>query len=203
MTMATRILIVVAAAMTQAVLPARAATTVFASSVYSQTNVTNATDALFSTNGAAALILSGGELVLQYNNPLTGAGVGATLLPFAGPAANFLSVSVGEVIGGVATFSAGSIAFADMGAGGLQSLNLSALCATVSATGCSLVRVQNIAAFGTPGALIDGISGVSNAPEPAVWAMMMLGFAGVGWRLKTARRSQIRRTSGSLIANAA
>ena len=187
MTMATRIVIVALAAMLAA-FPARAATTIYASSVFSQTNVTNANSALFSANGTAALILSGGELVLQYNNPLTGAGIGAALLPFAGPAANFVAVSVGEIIGGVATFSAGSMSFADMGGGGVQSLNLTALCSSVSATGCSLVRIQNIAAIGTPGVLLDGISGVTNAPEPAAWALMMLGFAGIGWRLKEARK---------------
>jgi len=187
MTMATRIIIVVAAAMLAA-FPARAATTVYAASVYSQTNVVNANNALFAANGAAAMILAGGELVLQYNNPLTGSSVAATLLPFAGPAANFVAVSVGEIIGGVATFSAGSMAFADMGAGGVQNLNLAALCSTVSATGCSLLRIQNIASFGTPGVLVDGVSGVSNAPEPAAWALMMLGFAGIGWRLKEARK---------------
>ena len=187
MTMATRIIIVVAAAMLAA-FPARAATTIYASSVFSQTNVTNASNALFSADGGAAMILAGGELVLQYVNPLTGGGVAATLLPFAGPAANFVTVSVGEIIGGVATFSAGSLAFADMGAGGVQNFDLTALCSTVSATGCSLLRIQNIAAFGTPGLLLDGVSGVTNAPEPAAWALMMLGFAGIGWRLKEARK---------------
>jgi hypothetical protein len=187
MTMATRIVIVALAAMLAA-FPARAATTIYASSVYSQTNVLNAAGALFSPNGSAATILSGGDLVLQYAYPLTGQNIAATLLALpSSPAFNFLAVSVGEIIGGVATFSAGSIPYVDMGAGGVFSADFSALCATVSATGCSLVRIQNLAAFGTPGALIDGVGGVSNAPEPAAWALMMLGFAGVGWRLKTAR----------------
>lgn len=187
MTMATRLVIIALAAMLAA-FPARAATTIFASSVYSQTNVINANNALFAANGGAALVLSGGDLVLQYNNPLIGSGVAMTLLPFAGPAANFVAISVGEIIGGVATFSAGSIALADMGAGGVQNFDLSALCSTVSATGCSLVRIQNIASFGTPGVLLDGVSGVTNAPEPAAWALMMLGFGGIAWRLKDARR---------------
>ncbi len=187
MTMATRLVIIALAAMLAA-FPARAATTIFASSVYSQTNVINANNALFAANGGAALVLSGGDLVLQYNNPLIGSGVAMTLLPFAGPAANFVAISVGEIIGGVTTFSAGSIALADMGAGGVQNFDLSALCSTVSATGCSLLRIQNIASFGTPGVLLDGISGVTNAPEPAAWALMMLGFGGIAWRLKDARR---------------
>ncbi len=187
MTMATRIVIVALAAMLAA-FPARAATTVYAASVYSELNVTNSGNALFAANGSAALILAGGELVLRYNNPLTGGGIAATLLPLAtSPAANFIAVSIGEVIGGVATFS-GEFAFADFGAGGVQNFDLTALCSTVSASGCSLLKIRNVAAFNTPGALIDGVSGVSNAPEPTVWALMMLGFAGVGWRLKEARK---------------
>ncbi len=187
MTMATRIIIIALAAMLAA-FPARAATTIYASSVYSQTNVLNAANALYTPNSAAATILSGGELVLQYNNPLIGSSTSLSLLPFAGPAANFVAISVGEIIGGVATYSAGSVSFADLGAGGAQTFNLAALCSTVSATGCSLLRIQNIMAFGTPGVALDGVSGVTNAPEPATWALMMLGFAGVGWRLKEARR---------------
>lgn len=188
MTMATRVIIVALAAMLAA-FPARAATTIYAASVYSQSNVTNAGNALFNPDGNAALIQAGGDLVLQYVYPLTGQNIAATLLSLpTSPAFNFLSISVGEIIGGVATFSAGSIPFVDNGAGGVFSADFSALCATVSATGCSLVRIQNLAAFGTPGALLDGVSGVSNAPEPAAWALMMLGFAGLGWRLKEAKK---------------
>lgn len=172
--------------------PAQAATTVYASSIFSQSGVSAASDALFSSNGNAALISSGGELVLQYNNPLTGSAVGLSLLPFAGPAANFIAVSVGEVIGGVATYSVGAIAFADFGAGGILNFDLSALCATVSATGCSLLRIQNVASFGTAGVFIDGVSGVSNAPESSVWLMMIVGFAGVAWRLKSGRKKSLK-----------
>lgn len=204
MTMATRIITVAAAAMLAA-FPARAATTIYAASVYAQTNVTNAGSALFAVDGNAALISAGGELVLQYAYPLTGQNVAAALGALAPlPAFNFLSISVGEIIGGVATYSAGSIPFVDAGAGGVVNFDLAALCATVSATGCSLVRIQNLAAFGTPGALLDGVSGVTNAPEPAAWALMMLGFAGVGWRLKQARGRILgdaaRRKRGSAFA---
>lgn len=194
MTMATRILIIVLAAVVAA-FPARAATTIYAASVYSQNNVMNADGALFGANGDAALILSGGDIVLQYLHPLTGENIAASLLPLASsPAANFLAVSVGEIISGVAIFS-GEFAFADFGAGGVQAFNLPALCSTVSATGCSLVKFRNVAAFNAPGALLDSVSGVTNAPEPAAWALLMLGFAGVGWRLKSARKHMKRTTS--------
>ncbi|MCB2113489.1 MAG: hypothetical protein R3C42_07450 [Parvularculaceae bacterium] len=193
MTMATRIIIVALAAMLAA-FPARAATSVYAASVYSQSGVTSASNALFGADGAGALIASGGELVLQYANPLTGQSIAANLLPLAGsPAFNVLAVSVGEVIGGVANFS-GEFVLVDMGAGGVLNADMSALCSSVSGSGCSLLRFRNAASFNAPGALLDGVSGVSNAPEPAAWALLLLGFAGVGWRLKSLRRADDRRT---------
>lgn len=185
MIMATRIAIVALVAMLAA-FPARAAVTVFPSSVFSQSGVTNASSALFSPNGTAAVIGAGGELVLQYALPLTGAGFSATFLPqSASPAFNILAVSIGEVIGGVATFS-GEFVLGD--GSGVQTADLSALCSTVSATGCSLLKIRNAFSFNSSGALLDGVSGVSNAPEPSTWALMLLGFAAVGWKLKDARK---------------
>lgn len=188
MTMGTRIVIVAIAAMLGA-FPAKAATTVFASSVFSSTGVTNASAALGATNGSAALISAGGELVLQYSNPLTGEGISASLLPLPGPFAfNVLAVSIGEVVGSVATFS-GEFVLVDDGSGASLAANLGGLCSSVSASGCSLLKFRNVAAFGaSTGALLDSASGVSNVPEPAAWALMMLGFAGVGFRLKQVRR---------------
>ena len=184
MLMATRIAIVALVAMLAA-FPARAAVTVFPTSVYSQTGVTNANNALFAPNGNAAVIGAGGELVLQYALPLTGAGLTATFLPQStSPAFNILAVSIGEVIGGVATFS-GEFVLGD--GSGVQTADLSALCSTVSASGCSLLKFRNVFNFNSAGALLDGVSGVSNAPEPSTWALMLLGFAAVGWKLKDAR----------------
>ncbi|MEZ5922115.1 MAG: PEP-CTERM sorting domain-containing protein [Parvularculaceae bacterium] len=193
MKMAVRSLIAVLAAAIM-LAPASAATTVFASSVFSQNNVANATGALFAPDGAAAIIGTGGNLVLQYSQPLTGGSLAASLLPLAGsPAFNILAVSVGEVISGVATFS-GEFVLVDAGAGGTLSADLTALCSSVSATGCSLLKIRNAGSFNATGAFLDGISGVSNAPEPAVWAMMLLGFIGVAWRMKKVRPRFSKRT---------
>jgi hypothetical protein len=189
MIMATRIAIVALVAMLAA-FPARAAVTVFPSSVFSQSGVTNANGALFASNGSAAVIGAGGELVLQYALPLTGAGITATFLPQStSPAFNIIAVSIGEVIGGVATFS-GEFVLGD--GSGVQTADLTAACSGVSATGCSLLRLRNVFNFNSSGALLDSVSGVSNAPEPSTWALMLLGFAAVGWKLKDAR-SKARR----------
>jgi hypothetical protein len=185
MIMATRIAIVALVAMLAA-FPARAAVTVFPASVFSQSGVTNANNALFATNGNAATIGAGGELVLQYNLPLTGASLSATFLPQStSPAFNIIAVSIGEVIGGVATFS-GEFVLGD--GSGVQTADLSALCSSVSPTGCSLLRLRNVFSFNSAGALLDGVSGVSNAPEPKAWALMLLGFAALGWKMKDARK---------------
>ena len=187
MTMATRLCIIVIAAFLAA-MPARAATSIFAASVYAQSGaVSNAANALGNPDGAAALVGAGGELVLQYANPLTGGGVLASLLPGAG--FNVIAVSVGEVLGGVATFS-GEFVLVDDGSGNPLGGDLAALCSGVSATGCSLLRLRNAGSLmGSPGFSLDCVSGVTTAPEPSTWALMILGFAGLAWRLKEARKA--------------
>jgi hypothetical protein len=189
MTMAIRILIILIAASLSA-LPARAATSVFPVSVYSSSGVTGAPNALGPADGVAALISSGGDLVLQYGLPLTGGGLSATLLPVSG--FNILAVSIGEIIGGVATFS-GEFVLVDDGSGPTLGGDLSTLCSGVSSAGCSLLRIRNAGSlFGSPGVRLDSISGITTAPEPSVWALMILGFVGTAWRLKSARRAAQR-----------
>lgn len=192
MTMLVRILIIgLAAALSAA--PARAATTIFPVAVFSSSGVTNAADALGFPNGSAALLAPGGDIVLQFASPLTGAAVSPVLLPVVG--FNILAVSIGEVISGIPTFS-GEFVLVDDGTGAALSADLTSLCSGVSAAGCSLLRVRNAGSlFGSTGALLDGLSGVTAAPEPSVWALMILGFIGTAWRLKSARRSSTKRPS--------
>ncbi len=199
MTMAIRVIIVALAGLCAA-FPAKAATTLFAQSVVSQTGpVTNANAALFSTNGVGAAIGAGGELVLNYRFALTGAGVTTTFLPSG--SFNALAVSLGEVVGGVALFSS-EFLFLDNGTGGTQMADFSAACSAVSPSGCSLLRIRNLATLiGSSGAILDSVSGVSNAPEPSVWALMILGFAGLAARMKASRPRILdaaRRPSGLL-----
>lgn len=192
MTMAIRVLIVLMAAALSA-MPARAATSIFPVSVYSSSGVTNPNDALGTANASAALIAPFGDIVLQFGMPLSGGGVAATLLPVAG--FNILAVSIGEVIGGIATFS-GEFVLVDAGGGGTLNANLTTACAGVSASGCSLLRVRNAGSLlGSTGIQLDAISGVTTAPEPSVWALMILGFVGTAWRLKSARKEAGRSRS--------
>lgn len=62
--------------------------------------------------------------------------------------------------------------------------------------GCNYIFIETTRQRrGAPGATIDYVSVngeptevVEPTPEPAVWAMMMMGFAAIAWRMKAARR---------------
>ena len=185
--------------------PAAAATSVFASGVFSQTGTTtNLSNGLGAPNGSAAGIGGGislffgfinvgftGQAVYSFATPLSGAGLQFSAL--AGTGAPQIFVSIGEIVSGVATFSAETAFTA--GAGGLYSLDLSGACSGVSATGCSLLRVRNAGGFGGGAFFLDGVSGVAAAPEPAVWGLMLLGFVGVAAQLKRRRKLNIKTSS--------
>lgn len=166
--------------------PAAAATTVFAGSVFgSSGSVVAPGNALGAANGSSAQILrvpGGSSLILQLSQATTGLntilnGQRLTLL-------SNVQIAIGEVIGGVATFSTDIPLPA--GLGSLHNFDFSAACSAISATGCSLLRIS---VNGPPGGgfLLDGVSGVAAAPEPAAWALMLLGFGAVAWRLKRRR----------------
>lgn len=193
MTMAIRVLIVLVAAALSA-MPAKAATTIYASSVFSSTSTTNPGRALGLPNSNAALVQPLGDIVLQFTYPLTGASISTYLLPTAG--FNVLAVSIGEVIGGIATFS-GEFVLVDTGSSGTLGADLTTHCASVSVGGCSLLRIRNAGSLlGSAGIQLDAVSGVTTAPEPAVWALMIVGFIATALRLKSVRSEQ--RGSGRL-----
>ena len=181
-----RSLIAVLVLLASAAQPAAAATTVFATSVVGTTgSVAGAANALGPANGAFATILrvaGGSDLILQMSQASSGLNtiLSGTRLTLG----SNVQIAIGEVVGSVATFSANLALPA--GLGPTYSLDLSALCSTVSATGCSLIRIRVTGAPGS-GFLLDGVSGVASAPEPSMWALMLLGFAAVAWRLKRRR----------------
>lgn len=189
MTMAIRVLIVLIAAALSA-MPAKAATTIYASSVFSSSSTLNPGQALGLPNSAEGLVQPLGDIVLKYAYPLTGASISTYLLPTAG--FNVLAVSIGEVIGGIATFS-GEFVMVDSGVGGTLTADLTSHCASVSAAGCSLLRIRNAGSLlGSAGVRLDAVSGVTTAPEPAVWALMIVGFIATAMRLKSVRSAQGR-----------
>lgn len=169
--------------------PAAAATTVYAASVFGTTGtVLTPGNALGAANGTSATILrlSGAStLTLQMSEAITG---GTTTLSGQRlTAGSVVQIAIGEVIGGVATFSA-NLALPG-GLGTLHTLDLTALCATISATGCSLLRIRVAGPAGS-GFILDGVSGVAAAPELSAWSLMIVGFGAVAWRLRRQRALQ-------------
>lgn len=143
----------------------------------------NLPDGLGAANGAVARIgnaARAGEAVFAFVDALSGANLQLTAGP-GGGGSPVVFVSVGEIVGGVAVYSAET---GFIGGPGVFTLDFTAPCALISASGCSLVRVRTTG--GGPFRL-DGISGVASAPEPAAWALMLMGFGGVAWRLKRTR----------------
>jgi hypothetical protein len=181
-----RFLISTFALLLVAAAPAAAATTVFATSIHAQSgNVANVTNALGAPNGTFARIgnpAQVGQLVFSFVDALSGANLQITSV--AGGASPTVFVAIGEIVGGVAVYSAES---SFTGGAGVFTFDFTARCALLSSTGCSLVRVRTAS---TGAFRLDGISGVGAAPEPAAWGLILLGFGGVSWRLKQARRSK-------------
>lgn len=72
--------------------------------------------------------------------------------------------------------------------------------------GCDFIFITGTKAKGgATGATVDYVS-VNGAPtdvtaptpEPSVWAMMLIGFAGIAWRLKARRRYSVSSAKGAL-----
>lgn len=175
---------------------ARADTTVFAGSVVNETNVTNSGGALGGADGLGASIgnqgllfgfipfTNGGSLDLTFGQAVTGLD---TMFTFLGSGRNgAASIQLGAIVNGVAVFTvAQTVTYG--GGGGVFTLDFSAGCSGLDPAGCTLLRIVNNAGFGRGSVILDGVSGVSNAPEPEVWALMILGFIGVAARSKQVR----------------
>ncbi len=178
--------------------PAAAATTVYASGVYSQGgSVANLANGFGAADGAFARIGNSfsifgltigqaGEAVYSFTDALSGESLQLTGIGGA-PGTPLVFVSIGELVGGVAVFSAET---SFTGGAGVFTFDLSTQCALISSAGCSLVRVRTAAGFGRGAFRLDGVSGVGAAPEPAAWALMLIGFGGLALRLKRARRGE-------------
>lgn len=176
--------------------PAAAATTVFASGVFGQSGaVSNLGNGLGAADGSSAgiggvlnifglTIGQAGQAIYSFSAPVSGANI--QLFSLAGPGAPRVRVSIGEVVAGVAVYSA-ELAFTGGGAGQFP-LDLSTQCSTISAIGCSLLRIRTIGGLGGGSFRLDGVSGVAAAPEPSAWALMLIGFCGLAWRMKQRRR---------------
>ena len=187
---------VVLAVFCAAATTATAATTVYATGFSNVSgSVSNPGNFLGAANGTTGLIgdglLTNGGLVLSFSEGVTGANLTLDAIqtgfdPFT---TSRVFIAIGEIVGGVATFSA-ETSFIGSG-GGTFTFDLSGACSAISSAGCSLLSIRTEAGGIIPGINpgfgLDGISGVSAAPEPSAWALMIMAFAATGWRLKALR----------------
>ncbi|MDZ7628723.1 MAG: PEP-CTERM sorting domain-containing protein [Parvularculaceae bacterium] len=190
-----RFLVALLTLLTVSAAPAAAATTVYATGVFTQSGVTtNASDALGASNGSFAQVGGAfsifgltfgqaGQVVYSFADALSGVGLQLTGIGGA-PGISSVFVSIGEIVGGVAVYSAEANF---TGGAGVFSFDFSTQCSAISSTGCSLVRVRTLGGFGRGPFRLDGVSGVGAAPEPSSWALMLLGFAGAAFGLKRRR----------------
>ncbi|MFN3960345.1 MAG: hypothetical protein ACK4NP_10575 [Parvularculaceae bacterium] len=113
-----------------------------------------------------------------------------TLPPRVGDAR--ITVSFGRLIAGLPVF----VETKSFNAGNTFSIGNLFQQGCFALGGCNYIFIRTTRQRGgAPGAIIDSARDtgeppavVAPTPEPAAWAMMMLGFAGVAWRMKAARR---------------
>jgi len=173
--------------------PAQAATSTFAvfpDRIFTNAGVVNGGN-LFGNTPATATFNPGGIALFDFAQNITGntfmfdvtsvtaptqvsirflnvAGFGVTDIAPPGffPVASPLDFIISIDAPGTFTLPSGAFAAACGGIGGCNSVLL------------------NVTGAGTFAANV-----VSSAPEPSVWALMILGFAGAAWRMKAVRRS--------------
>jgi len=113
-----------------------------------------------------------------------------TLPPRVGDAR--VTISFGRLVAGLPVF----VETKTLNAGGTFTIGNLFQQGCFAFGGCNYIFIQTTRQRnGAPGATIDYVSVngeptevVEPTPEPAVWAMMMIGFAGIAWRLKASRR---------------
>lgn len=160
-----------------------------------------------STDGAGPLVTLDNWIALLFDQPFGTSRSDTvsifTLPPPAGDAR--LTVSFGRIVAGLPVF----VETKSFNAGNAFTIGNLFQQGCFALGGCNYVFIQTTRQRrGAPGATIDYVSVngeptevIEPTPEPAVWAMMMMGFAGVAWRMKAARRQRaldahLRRAAG-------
>ncbi len=195
LTKASRALIA-AAALACGATPAFARTATFTSSLGYDDGALGA----FSTAGdsAGALLTLDNWIALLFETPFGTARSDTvsifTLPPPVGDAR--LTVSFGRLVGGLPVF----VETRSFNAGNSLTIGNLFQQGCFALGGCNYIFIETTRQRrGAPGAVVDYVSVngeptevIEPTPEPAVWAMMMLGFAGVAWRMKSARKKATR-----------
>lgn len=182
------------AALTMSAGPAFARTAEFFSSTpYTPSTLTTLSSA---TDGAGALVTLDNFIALLFETPFGTSRSDTisifTLPPPVGDAR--LTVSFGRIDGGSPIF----VETKSFNAGATLTVDNLFQRGCFALGGCNYIFIETTRQRrGAPGAVVDYVSVngeptevVEPTPEPAVWAMMMMGFAGIAWRMKAKRRAR-------------
>lgn len=186
--------------------PASAAITQFPTSVFQSAGGSQPNNLLGNTPATTTLFNRGATpLGLGFAGPLqTNAITGERIIldvTTVSASTTYVFVRLGRLVGGVFTNANAAGTTTPLGGAttnlyalvtGTGPLTLlldpfAASCASLG--GCNALIIGN-STFSSPGSSFRLSVLTGSTPEPAAWALMMMGFGAVAWRMKTARRRQ-------------
>lgn len=201
-----RVLVALAAAVMAAGLaPASAAITQFPTSVFQQAGGSGGNNLIGNTPATALFNRGATPLGLGFANPIqTNAIIGERItinVTTASASTTYVFVRLGRLVGGVFTNAnavgtttplggATTNLYALVTGTGPLTLLLDPFAASCAALGgCNALIIGN-STFSAVGSSFRLSTLTGATPEPAAWALMMMGFGAVAWRMKAARRSR-------------
>ncbi len=201
-----RVLVALAAAVMAAGLaPASAAITQFPTSVFQQAGGSGGNNLIGNTPATALFNRGATPLGLGFANPIqTNAIIGERItinVTTASASTTYVFVRLGRLVGGVFTNAnavgtttplggATTNLYALVTGTGPLTLLLDPFAASCAALGgCNALIIGN-STFSAVGSSFRLSTLTGATPEPAAWALMMMGFGAVAWRMKAARRTR-------------
>ena len=194
-----RLLSIGCAALIAACGGAKAATTVYPVSTFQNSGVTQPNRLVGNTPATSARFTRGDSVGLNYATDVTKFTLNVEITQLR-QRTTYLTVQFGRFVAGVFTPATGVglstplglpssttlyVAVTDLGTLWINTVAFETGCGTLG--GCNAIRLGN-STLRQNGARFD-VSNVGATPEPQVWALMILGFIGIAWRLKAARNS--------------
>lgn len=193
-----RLMAILGAALIAAAGDAKAATTIYPSSIFGNSGVAGA-GGLIGNTPSVTQIDRNDSIGIAFSQPITNYSLTFNIASVT-PQTTYLWVRFGRFQSGAFTSAPVSGLLAPNGAGTqnlyiqvsgagayvVNSLAYSAGCSTIG--GCNAFAFGN-STFSAAGSRF-GVSTVGATPEPDAWALMIIGFVGVAWRLKSARRGR-------------
>lgn len=193
-----RILAIGCAALIAASGDAKAATTVYPVSVFQNLGVAQPSRLIGNTPTTSARFGRSDSVGVNYGTDISHFALSIEITQLQ-PRTTWLTVQVGRFVAGVFTpavipglldplGAATNLLFVPVTQTGtiyVNTLVFDSACQTLG--GCNAARLGN-STFSQPGARFD-VSTVGATPESDAWALMIVAFAGLAWRLKRARRS--------------